>query len=188
MQEIMLLPVNVEITSRETRMILELDANLIFQHVLMTLSVLNMNPVEDKTMDWKIVHQFVREFDVESTLIVLAEVTLLPVNVYLDSLEMQDMDVKNLLNIFVTPIKSVQWTRSVYWPRMALETVLMSASKPDVLTDQLVLVLITLLDVNVFLDTRDYEMKQMEDVLPIFVTVIMTAEKINCVEAKQVDN
>ena len=50
MQEIMLLPVNVEITSRETRMILELDANLIFQHVLMTLSVLNMNPVEDKTM------------------------------------------------------------------------------------------------------------------------------------------
>ena len=71
---------------------------------------------------------------------------------------------------------------------MALETVLMSASKPDVLTDQLVLVLITLLDVNVFLDTRDYEMKQMEDVLPIFVTVIMTAEKINCVEAKQVDN
>lgn len=71
---------------------------------------------------------------------------------------------------------------------MALETVLMSASKPDVLTDQLVLVLITLLDVNVFLDTRDCEMKQMEDVLPIFVTVIMTAEKINCVEAKQVDN
>ena len=51
MQEIMLLPVNVETTSRETHMILELDANLIFQHVLMTLSVLNMNPVEDKTMD-----------------------------------------------------------------------------------------------------------------------------------------
>lgn len=50
----------------------------------------------------------------ESMLIVLVEVTLLPVNVYLDSLEMQDMDVKNLLNIFVTPIKSVQWTRSVY--------------------------------------------------------------------------
>lgn len=64
----------------------------------------------------------------------------------------------------------------------------MSASKPDVLTDQLVLVLITLLDVNVFLDTRDCEMKQMEDVLPIFVTVILTAEKINYVEAKQVDN
>ena len=96
-----------DLTSKVILMIHELDVNLTSLLVLMIHLALIMKLVEDVTMDFEIVHLFVKMLDVALMLIVLVEIIYLHVNVYLVTLVMLLMDVKSHLNICVTKMVNV---------------------------------------------------------------------------------
>ena len=71
---------------------------------------------------------------------------------------------------------------------MKFETVFPSAWMPFVLQEHPVLVLLTNQDANVFQDTKDSEIKQMEVVLPISVMPTVIVERMKSVASAILDN
>ena len=110
----------------------ELDVNLTYQLVLMIHLALIMKLVVDVTMDYAIVHQSVRTFDVASMHTVSVVIMCHRVNVYLVTLVTRYTDVRSHLNIYAMETMNVKAIKNVYSPKMVFVIVLMFASTSSV--------------------------------------------------------